>query len=255
MPVTRNGTHYEEQGSGEHTVVLIPGFGCSIACWADIAPRLDARVVMIDLPGHAGSVRAPADGDLRHLAATVLDACRELGLGRFVVGGMSLGGAVALRLALDSPDEVTGVMGVMPWNAGGTTEAEGDGIKAFHDMYGDPDGMRAGVEAISQLPEKTTDLVRTMPTVTEQMWRGWLGGGAYTNMTDELPGLRVPLLYVVGGQDDVVDLHKQVEDVRAVPDGRLVMLGDAGHLAAYEIPETVAFEMSQFLNRHVPAAS
>lgn len=255
MPVTSNGMHYQERGTGERTLVLLPGFGCSIACWAEVAPRLDARVVVMDLPGHAGSVGAPADGDLRGLAATVFEACSEIGLSRYVVGGLSLGGAVALRLALDHPDDVTGMIGVMPWNAGGTTTGEDDGIRAFHDMFGDLDGLRAGVEAISQAPEKTRDLVTSMPTVTEQMWRGWLGRGAYTSMVSELPGLRVPVLYVVGGQDVVVDLHKQVEDARAIPGATLVMISDAGHLAAYELPETVALEMSQWLDRHVPVAA
>ncbi len=255
MPVTNNGMHYQEQGMGARTIVLLPGFGCSIACWAEVAPHLDGfRVILMDLPGHAGSTSATADGDLRGLADTVFDACSEIGLDHYVVSGLSLGGAMALRLALDHPDEVTGVIGVMPWNAGGTTSGEDAGVKAFHDAFADLDAIKAGVAAISQVPEKTTDLVQTMPTVTEQMWRGWLGGGTYTSMADELPSLRVPALYLVGGHDFVVELHKQIEDVRSIPGAKLVMIADAGHLACYEDPETVAFEMSHFLDRHVPAA-
>lgn len=255
MPLTTNGMHYEEQGTGERTVVLLPGFGCSIACWADVAPLLgDYRLVMMDLPGHAGSAGAPADGDLGRMAATVFEACEEIGLDRFVIGGLSLGGAIALRLALDHPAEVTGMIGVMPWNAGGTTAGEDAGIQAFRGLFGNVEGLAAGVAAISQMPEKTTDLVVTMPTVTEQMWRGWLGGGTHTSMADELSGLRVPTLYLVGGQDSVVDLGKQIEDVRSIPGAKLVMIADAGHLASYETPEVVASEMRHFLEQHVPAA-
>ncbi|GAA3793151.1 alpha/beta fold hydrolase [Amycolatopsis tucumanensis] len=254
MPITTSGIHYEVRGGGERTIVLLPGFGCSIECWAEVAPLLDGyRVVLMDLPGHAGSSGARADGDLARLAETVFEACREIGLTRFVVAGLSLGGAISVRIALDHPGEVEAVVGIMPWNAGGTSPGD-PVIEGFYGAYGDLDTITAGIASISQDPAKTTDLVRTMPTVTERMWRGWLGGGVYTSMADELPGLRVPLLYLVGGKDTVVNLDKQISDVRRVPGGRLVLLADAGHLACYETPEVVAREMRQFLSDRAVAA-
>lgn len=254
MPVTTNGIHYEVRGDGPRTIVLLPGFGCSIECWAGVVPLLDGcRAVLMDLPGHVGSAGARADGDLRALAETVFEACREIGLSRFVVGGLSLGGAIGLRIGLDHPDEVQAVVGVMPWNAGGTSPGD-PVIAAFHAAYGDVETITAGVAGISHDPAKTTDLIRSMPTVTEKMWRGWLGGGVYTSMADELPGLRIPLLYLVGGKDIVVNLEKQISDVRQVPGGRLVLLADEGHLACYEAPEVVAREMRQFLDAHAVVA-
>ncbi|WP_425586092.1 alpha/beta fold hydrolase, partial [Thermocatellispora tengchongensis] len=87
--------HYEERGDGQRAIVLLPGFGCSIDCWAGIEPLLDGyRAVLMDLPGHAGSAGAHADGDLSRLAETVFDACREIGLTGFVAAGLSLGGAI-----------------------------------------------------------------------------------------------------------------------------------------------------------------
>ncbi|SFJ42043.1 alpha/beta fold hydrolase [Amycolatopsis sacchari] len=254
MPTTANGIHYEVRGDGPRTIVLLPGFGCSIECWAGVAPLLDGyRTVLVDLPGHAGSSGARADGNLARLADTVFEACREIGLTGFAVAGLSLGGAISVRIALDHPAEVEAVVGVMPWNAGGTSPGD-PVIEAFYAAFGDLDTITAGVAGISHDPAKTTDLVRTMPTVTEQMWRGWLGGGVYTSMADELPGLRVPLLYLVGGKDVVVNLEKQISDVRQVPGGRLVLLADAGHLACYETPEVVAAEMRQFLGAPAVAA-
>ncbi len=248
MPTTSNGMYYEERGSGDETIVLLPGFGCSLACWEETAALLPGyRSILFDLPGHAGSVGARADGDLSHLAEDVFDACREIGLGSFTIAGLSLGGAISIRVALDHPAEVRAVVGIMPWNAGGTRPGEDEGIVAFHDAYGDNETIKAGIEGMSHKPEKTTDLLVTMPTVTEAMWKGWLGTGTYISMADELPRLTMPVLYVVGGDDFVVDLHKQVDDVRQIPGGKLVLLTDEGHLALYEEPELIANEMVTFL--------
>ncbi|MEV5408288.1 alpha/beta hydrolase [Thermopolyspora sp. NPDC052614] len=253
MPITTNGIHHEERGSGDRTIVLLPGFGCSIACWAEIAPLLDGyRTILMDLPGHAGSVGAHADGDLPTLAETVYDACREIGLTRFIVAGLSLGGAISMRIALDHPDEVEAVLGIMPWNAGGTSAGD-PVIEGFNAAYGDIETITAGITSISNDPTKTTDLLHTMPTVTEKMWRGWLGGGAFTSMADKLPGLRVPAFYLVGGKDFVVNQAKQIDDVRSIPGGRLVLHADLGHLACYEEPELVAREMLNFLDTHAIA--
>ena len=202
MAVTGHGMHHEVRGDGLRTIVLLPGFGSSIESWAGVVPLLDGyRTVVMDLPGHAGSTGARADGDLPRPAETVFDACAELDPTRFAVAGLSLGGAIAVRIARDHPGAVTAVVGVMPWNAGGT--APGDPvIGAVHDAYGDMDAIIAGVTGISRDP--------------------------------------VPLMYVVGGQDTVVDVDKQIADVRRVPGGRLVLLADAGHLACYEMPGVLA---------------
>jgi pimeloyl-ACP methyl ester carboxylesterase len=248
MPKTSNGLYYEVRGDGPETIVLLPGFGCSIACYDEFTPFLEGyRSVMFDLPGHANSVGSRDDGVLAHMAEDVFSACQEIGLTSFAIAGLSLGGAISVRVGLDHPEAVRAVIGIMPWNAGGTQAGEDANMKAFHDAFRDNETIKAGIEGMSHKPEKTTDLLDTMPTVPEQMWKGWLGGGAYTSMADELPGMKVPTMYVVGGDDFVVDLHKQVDDIRKIPGGRLVMLTDEGHLAIYEEPERVAKEVVDYL--------
>ncbi|GAA3546435.1 hypothetical protein GCM10022222_32580 [Amycolatopsis ultiminotia] len=255
MATTSNGMHYQELGTGERALVLLPGFGCSTEAWAEVAPLLEGyRTILMDLPGHAGSAGAAADGNLHHLGETVVEACREIGLTKFALAGTSLGGAICVRIALDHPAETTAVVGVMPWNAGGT-HAGDQVIEGFLSAYGDRETIAAGVLGISRKSEKTTDLPRTMATVTEQMWKGWLGEGAYTSMAEQLPELQVPVCYLIGGKDVVVDQEAQIADIRRIPGGRLVLLADAGHLACYEIPETIAKEINDFLGARPAALS
>ncbi|MTD59133.1 alpha/beta fold hydrolase [Amycolatopsis pithecellobii] len=252
MPTTSNGIHYEEHGSGPGTMVMLPGLGCSIECWSQVAPLLDGyRIILMDLPGHAGSLHAVADGtNLGTIAKPVIDACDELGLERFALVGLSFGGAVSIRIALDRPGQVLAVMALMPWNAGGA-EAGDPAMEGFYDSFGDLGAITKAIRGISLDPDKTTDVVRTMSTaVTEQFWRSWYGGGVYTSMFEELPGMTVPACYVIGGRDAIAPQDKLIADVRAMPGGRLIFLSDAGHLAPYEAPELVATEIREFVGRY-----
>lgn len=253
MPTTSNGIYYEERGGGPVTMLMLPGLGCSIECWSQVTPLLDGfRFVLMDLPGHAGSFGAEADGtNLATMAKPLIDACDELGLERFAVVGLSFGGALSVRIALDRPDQVLAVMAFMPWNADGT-EAGDPFMEQLYNSFGDVNAVTQAINFISLDSSKTTDVVRTMSTaVTEQFWRGWYGGGVYTSMFEELPGIAVPVCYVIGGRDAVAPQEKLIDDVRAMPGGRLVFLAEAGHLAPYEHPELVAAEIREFVDRHV----
>ncbi|WP_327673055.1 MULTISPECIES: alpha/beta hydrolase [unclassified Streptomyces] len=259
MPKTHNGIHYEERGDGPDSIVLLPGLGCSLDCWSEVAPLLDGyRLVLMDLPGHAGSRDAPADGSsLTRIAETVIDACDELGLERFALVGLSFGGALSVRIALDRPGQVFAVMALMPWNAGGT-EAGDPVIEGFHGSFRDVEAITEAIGSISLDPSRTTDVVHTMTSaVTEQFWRSWLGpgGGAYTSMYEELSGIAVPACYVIGGRDTIAPQDKLIADVRAMPGGRLVFLSDTGHLAPYESPEPVAREIHEFISRYANTPS
>lgn len=104
---TRNGVAYVEKGQGE-PLLLIHGVGLNADAWA---PQIDAladthRVIALDMPGHGESM-APSDGssiaDYGAQAIALLDA---LGIGQTNVVGHSMGGLVALAMALDHPDRV-----------------------------------------------------------------------------------------------------------------------------------------------------
>ncbi|MEV4016673.1 alpha/beta hydrolase [Nonomuraea angiospora] len=247
MPHTSSGIYWEEHGQGPLTLVMLPGFGASADLMTGIARHLSGfRVLIFDLPGHGQSVRAPADGRLTTLAATLRDAINETGVDAYCLVGYSLGGAIAVRIALDYPDEVRALVGVVPWNAAGTT-ADDEVIAGFDAAYGNVEALTQAVAAISLDPSKTSSLTSSMLTVTEQMWHGWLAGGALTSQADELSEIRVPTCYILGGKDIVVDQAKQLDDVRRIPGGRAVLLSELGHLCGLEMPDVVANEISNFL--------
>lgn len=105
--------HYVDRGTGP-AIVMIHGLGGNLLNFDyALADRLSAdhRVIMIDRPGSGYSVRPEGTpANLRAQAATIAAAIGRLGLSRPLVVGHSLGGAVALTLALEHPDQVGGIV-------------------------------------------------------------------------------------------------------------------------------------------------
>jgi pimeloyl-ACP methyl ester carboxylesterase len=109
--------HVREQGSGP-ALLMIHGLAGQMAHYTyGIAGRLagDYRVVTIDRPGSGYSTRHPGTpADLSAQADALAALIDKLQLGRPLVVGHSLGGAVALTLALEHPESVSGLALIAP---------------------------------------------------------------------------------------------------------------------------------------------
>ena len=97
----------DETGQGP-PLVLLHGVGASRAVWRRVTPALaeDRRVIAPDLPGFGESAPAANGFELDTAAAALADPLAERAGGPFDLLGNSLGGAVALRLAVARPDLV-----------------------------------------------------------------------------------------------------------------------------------------------------
>jgi pimeloyl-ACP methyl ester carboxylesterase len=117
--------HVRESGCGSGceagerpALLLVHGLGGQTAHWdygliEELSRRF--RVVAVDRPGSGHSLRSPdAAADVSAQAAALAALVRQLGLGRPTVVGHSLGGAVALALALDHSDAVGALALVAP---------------------------------------------------------------------------------------------------------------------------------------------
>jgi len=101
-----------EVGSGE-PAVLLHGFGLCAAHWAPLVSRLaGVRSVILDLPGHGTADAVDYRGiNLRAWFKDMLTACLDtLGLKQVRLIGHSMGGMIALWLALDTPTRVHSVV-------------------------------------------------------------------------------------------------------------------------------------------------
>lgn len=109
--------HYLDKGSGP-PIVILHGLGGQMGNFTyALLERLtgEFRVILMDRPGSGYSKRAPgATGRLTEQASIVAEFVRKLGLERPLLVGHSLGGAIALGVALDHPQVVKGLALVAP---------------------------------------------------------------------------------------------------------------------------------------------
>jgi pimeloyl-ACP methyl ester carboxylesterase len=99
-------------GGDGPSLVLVHGLGGAASNWVELVPALTGsyRVLALDLPGHGGSSPLPAAPSLTPFADVVAVVAEREGLLPACVVGHSLGGLVALRLALRRPDAVRALL-------------------------------------------------------------------------------------------------------------------------------------------------
>ncbi len=260
MPsVVREGIeiHYEVTGAGP-PVVLAHSFLCSGAMWAPVLPALARyRLVNVDARGHGASGRVARrctveDVMRDHLA--VLDAA---GIARATWAGLSLGGMVALRAALDAPDRVDALV-LLDTDAGPETLA----VRARHALLAAVTrtvGVGPVVPPIAKLMFGRTTLRENAALVGE--WSARFAGvhvpsvlnvlAAVDGRADVRPALgriTVPALVLVGTEDVALPPERSRSLAAGLRASRLVEVPGAGHLSALEAPAAVGAAMASFLD-------
>ena len=251
------------EGDGD-TVVLVHAGIADARMWAPLAARLGPRwrVVRYDLRGYGRSALPP--GPFSHVddLGAVLDAVLGTTAPEPVhLVGASLGGRIALDLALDRPAAVRSVAllgavvsGFEPdlpppprWDrvvaAGRTGDLDALADAEARMWLADPDGTR--------LPEGVLELVRTMDRIA---LAGETSGAAEERpvpvpAVDRLGRLDRPVLVVDGALD--LDEIRAAADLLAarLPRVERVRLPGAAHLPALELPDVVAELLGGFLAR------
>ena len=122
---------YVVHGEGDDPVILVHGFGGDMNAWMFNQEVLAAEraVYTIDLPGHGGSTKNVGDGSLRRLADAVGAVMQSIEAERVHLVGHSLGGAVAMTVALDQPERVATLSLIAPTGLG--AEIDGAYITGF----------------------------------------------------------------------------------------------------------------------------
>ena len=201
-------------------LVLLHGFTGSQASWAGVAAALRAgrRVVAIDLPGHGGTtIRSRAfDWSLRATADLVAETLAALRISAAAVLGYSMGGRLALQLALAHPERVERLV-LESASAGLATAAararrraadttlataiERDGIAAFVRRWEALPLFRS----LGRQPAEVRDALRRArlacdPAGLAASLRG-MGLGSQPWLGDRLEEVAVPMLLLTGSDD------------------------------------------------------
>ena len=109
-------TRYWSEGGEGEPLVLIHGYMGSVEEWAWNIPALKKkyRVLALDLPGFGLADKPDVEYDYEYFAAFVSDFMENLGIRQAHIMGHSMGGAIAINLALLHPEKVRSLILVAP---------------------------------------------------------------------------------------------------------------------------------------------
>ena len=231
--------YVREVGEGR-PLLLINGLGAHTAMWAPLEQTLEGfRIVEFDLPG-AGRSDVPwkpvSVPRLARLATAVMD---QFGLERADVLGYSMGGIVAQQLAADAPERVRRL--VLAATTPGVGAMMGD-LRALVNivtpvryqsaqLYAKTIGSLAGGRARRDhawIAQQGALRLRHAPS-----WRGYLGQLASIAPWSALPfheRIEQPVLVLAGDDDPLTPVANGMIIAHQLPNGRLVVLRDEGHL-------------------------
>lgn len=213
------------------------------------------------MPGH-GETCADAFG-FAAAAAFVVEALAKVGVDRFSLLGYSMGGRVALGLALDHPDQVTRL--VLESASPGLPTSEERAARRAADRALAADLERGGIgpfvsrweaqplfSTLRRLPEAERARVRSErlaqdPAGLAACLRG-MGTGSQPWLGGRLEEIGVPVLVVAGAEDAKFRDWGEWMTAR-IPRAELAIVAGAGHVPHLERPEEVARRVEEFLAR------
>ena len=261
--------HLEVEGNpaAEPAAILLHGFSGSSADWRELHPRLRGMgraVVSVDLAGH-GLTSAPSDLARYTMPETVrdLDAiASQVGAARADWVGYSMGGRVALHMALAYPSRVRSL--VIESASAGIEDAqsrarrrhsddalaeriEQRGIEWFADYW----GTLPLFETQWELPPATLSALRQRrlenSTAGLALSLRGMGQGAHDYVGGRLREIQGDVLFLAGDRD-LKYLEVARRAAAAVPGARCVIVPGAGHTVHLESPDAFADALATFWN-------
>jgi pimeloyl-ACP methyl ester carboxylesterase len=255
--------YYEVTGHGP-PLVLVHGFACGLRTWDPQVKALarTRRVVTYDVRGH-GISEAPADPAAYSQEIFVADLralLEHLQIRRAAVGGLSMGGNIALNFALAHGDMVSALVIA---DTGSGSDQTADWVATVHTLADLLE--RQGVEAFADAALANPLFARyaAQGPTAERFIRSCLmthraRGLAHTArevlakrptiyaLAPRLRALAVPTLLIVGEHDEpCVRVHRFMADT--IPGARHVGVPGVGHLTNLEAPTVFNRALTAFL--------
>jgi pimeloyl-ACP methyl ester carboxylesterase len=236
------GVAFEEhapQGATGAPLLLVHGAGGTHLHWPEALRRLPGRrVIAVDLPGH-GASPPPGERAILAYARRLVDLLDDLGIDRAAVGGHSMGGAIAVTLALEAPDRIEGLLLV-------GTGARLRVVPAIVLASADPDRSREVANAFSFGAGASPELLRAfaegMAAVAHGVVHGDFTACDAFDVMERLGAIRAPARIVVGAEDRLTPPKYSIFLRANLPGNGLLVVPGAGHMVTWEAPDAVTGE-------------
>jgi len=244
---------YEDRGAGKPAFVFVHGWTCNRSFFAPQAAHFarQHRVVSIDLRGHGESDKPQGPYPIAAYADDIAYVIEQLGLGKTVAVGHSMGGIAVLQLAAAHPDRVAAIVMVDPAPFVFPPEFRA-GLES----------MAAAIEAGNQEPRRqfitnqmflptsdrrlVEDVLAVMMAAPSHVAASTMRGILAFNGPDVAARCKVPALHLAG--TPLNPPHLMSQWLPTVVHGWTV---GASHFNQLEVPDQVNAMIEGFLRHHV----
>ncbi len=262
--------HYKQAGTEKRAIILLHGFGASLYSWHAVMQPLSqyGTVIAYDRPAFGLTERPmPGEwsGESPYSGASqvklLIGLMDRLGIERAVLVGNSAGGTVAALTALEHPERVEGLILVDPALGGNGTAGW------MRLLMGTPQVDHLGVLVARQLASSGDDIIRTAwhdpSKITDETIAGYhiplkvenwdraiwefAKASQGSDLASRLKDIHTRTLIITGDDDRIVPTAQTIAFAPQFPNGRLVIIKDAGHLPHEERPEEFMRVMADFL--------
>jgi pimeloyl-ACP methyl ester carboxylesterase len=256
--------HYQERGSGQ-PLVLIHGYGASTYTWKDVFAILSNRyrVIAVDLKGFGFTGKPDGDYTRRAQGELVVRLLDQLKVEKAILCGNSMGGEVAMNVAVAHPGRVAGL--ILVDNGGVTVPGTGTLSPAY--MRAPVIGPLLAAVALTSSSMVRSGLQRSLhdpSLITDERIAAYYrplrtaGGqrGAFLArrqagddpVEPKIPGIRTPTLILWGAEDRLIPPAAGQKTQSLIPGARLVVFENCGHLPQEEMPQRFVLEVMGFLD-------
>jgi pimeloyl-ACP methyl ester carboxylesterase len=264
LPIADLSLYYEESGSGT-PLILIHGHPFDCTMWR---PQLNAafpgfRLLAPDLRNFGRTTSPNPAADWPTYALDLLAFADALAIDKFFVAGLSMGGQIAIEIAVAAPHRLLGLILCDTFAQLDTPEKKAARLDLAARL--DREGM-SGYAAdvlpkmlcaatIERNPSLAAELVAMMQRAPAAGASAALRArAARRDYLPLLPSLTLPALILVGMYDQFTPVTDAELMHRALPSSTLVVFQDAGHITNMEQPEPFNRDLAIFLNSSAPSA-
>jgi pimeloyl-ACP methyl ester carboxylesterase len=261
--------YYHESGKGE-PILLLPGLGLDHQYYRLALPRLSEslHVHAIDPRGIGQSTKSPLPYSVEAWADDFADAVDALGLGPLHILGTSLGGAMALALAVRAPERVRSLIvvgafseldraAVMNFNLRarlierlGMSDEVADymGLWTMTREFVNSDEGYAQMQKNQEIIRKNSSELYMEFVRSVLAWGRCLPGQeGEAKFTEQLTSIVAPTLVIGSANDQLIPLELSKKIAETIPGAKLAVMLDGGHIPFVEKPNEVVDIVLNFL--------
>lgn len=243
------------------TVVFLHGLGADKDGWGPLLKYFKGkyRLIVLDLPGHGESVQGmDHDYGIEQQVRYVREILGQLDVTSMHLVGNSMGGAIASKLALEIPQQVSSLMLLNSYGVFKTPSFMENYLKThdhnpIFDIQNRADYQKMLSYVMAQPPQMPGFVLDVLVSQIQQRqqlnYKILADCQIDPDITSSLSRIQAPTLVIWGAEDKI--LHVENADVFAqeIPNCRKIIYDQIGHVPMAECPERAASDMIAFLDQ------